>query len=85
MGLMVFLNLQAILVSMVLSSSPSKSPSKKLCNFLQERFGLSDNDINLGIRHSENEHAPLPIILWTFGIINLSQLKLTFNWLKQHE
>ncbi len=41
---------------------------------------LSENEINLGIRQSELEQAPLPIILWSFGIISLEQYQQILDW-----
>ena len=56
----------------------------KLLNFLKQKVGLSEEAINLGLRQSELEQAPLPIILWSFGLITLKQYQDVLNWEKDH-
>ena len=66
---------------MVLTSHLQKEPSEKFFRFLEHEVGLTTDAINLGIRYSIKENAPLPIVLWSFGLINLVQLQLIFSWL----
>ena len=51
-----------------------------LLKFLRQKIGLSENALNLGIRQAELEQAPLPIILWSFGLLNLSQYQEVLDW-----
>ena len=52
----------------------------ELINFLQQRLGLSGSALTLGLRQAELEQAPLPIVLWSFGLLSLDQLQQVFDW-----
>ena len=65
---------------MVVCSHPQPVPSEALQRFLQRRLGLSTNALNLGLRQAELEQAPLPIVLWSFGLLSLEQLQQVFDW-----
>ena len=65
---------------MVVCSHPQLAASKDLRDFLIGRLGLSSNALNLGIRQAELEQAPLPIVLWSFGLLNLEQLQQVLDW-----
>ncbi len=69
---------------MINTSHPQNKPSPKLIKFLRQKYNLSENALNLGIRHSELEQTPLPIILWSFGIITLLQYKEVLEWQDSH-
>tara|TARA_Y200000002_G_C22543555_1_gene605083 strand:+ start:141 stop:326 length:186 start_codon:yes stop_codon:yes gene_type:complete len=60
-------------------------PSEALQRFLQRRLGLSTNALNLGLRQAELEQAPLPIVLWSFGLLSLEQLQQVFDWQNAQE
>ena len=64
---------------MVVCSHPQPAASKDL-DFLIGRIGLSSNAMNLGLRQAELEQAPLPIVLWSFGLLNLEQLQQVLDW-----
>ena len=70
---------------MVVCSHPQPAPSEALLQFLQQRLGLSANAINLGIRQAELEQAPLPIVLWSFGLLSLDQLQQVLDWQNAQE
>ena len=65
---------------MVVCSHPQPAASEALQDFLRRRLGLSCNALNLGLRQAELEQAPLPIVLWSFGLLNLDQLQQVFDW-----
>ena len=65
---------------MVVCSHPQPLPSEALLHFLQRRLGLSDNALNLGLRQAELEQAPLPIVLWSFGLLSLEQFQQVLDW-----
>ncbi len=67
---------------MITNSHPQSPPSDLLINFLIQKLGVSKNAIDLGIRQSQLEQAPLPIILWSFGLITLSQYQTVLDWQK---
>ncbi len=65
---------------MVISSSPQPPPSHALLRYLRQELGLSDNALQLGLRQSEQEQAPLPVVLWRFGLITLEQFDQVLCW-----
>ena len=65
---------------MVLCSHRQPPPSDSLLQFLQRRLGLSPSALELGQRQAELEQAPLPIVLWSFGLLSLNQLEEVFDW-----
>ncbi len=70
---------------MVVSSHPQPKSSPQLLNFLQQKVGLTDNAINLGLRQAEIEQAPLPVVLWSFGLLNLTQYQQVLDWEINHK
>ena len=70
---------------MVQSSDPQPSPSPLLLQFLRERLGLSEKALQLGKRQSELEQAPLPVVLWRFGLLSLSQYQQVLDWVRDQE
>ena len=65
---------------MVMSSQQQPPATDALLQFLQRRLGLSPSALELGQRQAELEQAPLPIVLWSFGLLNLQQLEDVFDW-----
>jgi hypothetical protein len=65
---------------MVISSSPQPPPAQALLRFLRNQLGLSESAIAMGIRQSEVEQAPLPVVLWRFGLISLEQFEQVLDW-----
>ena len=59
-------------------------PSEELCNFIIAKFGISNSALQLGVKRSTLENAPLPIVMWSYGLITLSQLKILLLWLKDN-
>ena len=68
------------MAAMVISSSPQQPPSEALLRQLRQELGLSDSALSLGLRQAELEQAPLPVVLWRFGLISLEQLDQVFGW-----
>jgi hypothetical protein len=68
---------------MVISSSPQPPPAQALLRFLRNQLGLSESAIAMGIRQSEVEQAPLPVVLWRFGLISLEQFEQVLDWQDQ--
>ena len=65
---------------MVMSSLRQPPATDALLKFLQRRLGLSPSALELGQRQAELEQAPLPIVLWSFGLLSLQQLEDVFDW-----
>jgi len=65
---------------MVISSSPQPPPTPALLQFLRQQLGLSESALELGIRQSLLEQAPLPVVLWRYGLISLEQFTRLLDW-----
>lgn len=65
---------------MVISSSPQPPPPSALIRFLRNQLGVSDSALELGIRQSSLEQAPLAVVLWRFGLISLEQYIQLLDW-----
>lgn len=66
---------------MVITSSPQGPPPEALITFLRHQIGLNDRSLELGLRQSQLEQAPLPVVLWRFGLISLDQYAQVLDWL----
>ena len=71
---------QARVATIVMSSQRQPPATDALLQFLQRRLGLSPSALELGQRQAELEQAPLPIVLWSFGLLSLQQLEDVFDW-----
>ena len=69
---------------MINSSQPINPPSDKLCDFIINKLGISQSALELGIKRSFVENTPLPIVMWTYGLITHSQLRAILIWLKNN-
>ena len=69
---------------MINSSNAIHSPSDELCNFIIDKLGISHNALELGLKRCYLENAPLPIVMWSYGLITLYQLKIILSWLKDN-
>ncbi|MEB3276377.1 MAG: DUF2949 domain-containing protein [Cyanobacteriota bacterium] len=68
---------------MVISTTPQPPPSPALLRYLRQQQGLSESALALGLKQAEQEQAPLPVVLWRFGLITLEQLDAVFGWQDQ--
>ena len=69
---------------MIITSHTQPKPNPALIKFLQTKLDLTEDALRLGLRQEELEQAPLPIVLWSFGLLNLSQYQEVLNWEKNH-
>lgn len=53
-----------------------------LIRFLQDDLAVSQDSINMALRHCEQDPGPLPMVLWQYGLINLEQLEKIYDWLE---
>jgi hypothetical protein len=70
---------------MVISSDPQPKACAELLAYLQGKLGLSANAINLGLRQAELEQAPLPVVLWSFGLLSLQDYQDVLDWQQAQE
>ncbi|MBM5797889.1 MAG: DUF2949 domain-containing protein [Cyanobacteria bacterium M_surface_7_m2_040] len=68
---------------MVISTTPQPPPAPALLRYLRQQLGLSESALALGLKQAEQEQAPLPVVLWRFGLISLEQLDAVFSWQEQ--
>tara|TARA_Y100001968_G_scaffold289573_1_gene292686 strand:- start:764 stop:973 length:210 start_codon:yes stop_codon:yes gene_type:complete len=61
-----------------------KPPSDKLCKFIIDKLGISESALELGVKRCSMENTPLPIIMWSYGLITLSQLNTILLWLRDN-
>jgi hypothetical protein len=54
----------------------------ELIHFLQHDLALSTSEIGMLLRRQETEQAPIPMLLWQYGLISLEQLGQVFDWLE---
>jgi hypothetical protein len=69
---------------MVISTSPQSPPPEALLRYLRSSIGLGDSALALGLRQSQQEQAPLAVVLWRFGLISLEQLDQVLAWQDQN-
>tara|TARA_Y100001968_G_C19057404_1_gene572114 strand:+ start:156 stop:365 length:210 start_codon:yes stop_codon:yes gene_type:complete len=69
---------------MINTSKKINPPSKELCDFIIIRLGISQSALDLGIKRSSLENAPLPIVMWTYGLVTLDQLNQILSWQKNN-
>lgn len=65
---------------MVITTSPQPVPAEALQRFLRHQIGLGESALALGLRQAQLEQAPLPVVLWRFGLISLEQFDQVLAW-----
>ena len=65
---------------MINTSKKINPPSEKLCDFIIMKLGISQSALDLGIKRSCLENSPLPIVMWTYGLVTLDQLNQILSW-----
>tara|TARA_B100000214_G_scaffold347511_1_gene298904 strand:- start:473 stop:682 length:210 start_codon:yes stop_codon:yes gene_type:complete len=69
---------------MINNTNSIDKPSEELCNFIMDKLGISQEALELGIKRCSLENSPLPIVMWSYGLITLSQLEMILSWLKDN-
>ena len=69
---------------MINNTNSIDKPSEELCNFIIDKLGISQEALELGIKRCSLENSPLPIVMWSYGLITLSQLEMILSWLKDN-
>ena len=57
--------------------------SKNMINFLLNDIGLEESSIELGIKLSMRNNTPLPILLWSYGMLTIEELDKLYSFLFQ--
>jgi hypothetical protein len=50
-------------------------------HFLKHDLAISESSLSLALRQWEQSHAPMPMILWQYGLVTLEQLDRIYDWL----
>ena len=69
---------------MISTNRSINKPSEELCNFIVDKLGISESALELGVKRSSLENSPLPIVMWSYGLITISQLQIILFWLKDN-
>ena len=69
---------------MINTSNSINPPTDELCNFIIDKLGISQSALDLGVKRCSLENSPLPIVMWSYGLITLSQLKIILLWLNDN-
>ena len=57
--------------------------NKKIISFLREEIRIEESSIELGVKLSTKKNPPLPILLWSYGIITIEELDNLYTFLFQ--
>ena len=55
--------------------------SKEMINYLSSEVGLEESSIELGIKLSIKNNTPLPILLWSYGMLTIEELDKLYSFL----
>tara|TARA_Y100001968_G_C19433082_1_gene758118 strand:- start:1224 stop:1433 length:210 start_codon:yes stop_codon:yes gene_type:complete len=69
---------------MINTSNSIYPPSEELCNFITDKLGINQSALELGLKRCYLENTPLPIVMWSYGLITISQLEIILIWLKEN-
>ena len=57
--------------------------SREIIIYLFNVLGLDESTIELGIKLSIKNNTPLPILLWSYGILTIEELDKLYSFLFQ--
>ena len=57
--------------------------SKEMIIYLFNVLGLDESTIELGIKLSLKNNIPLPILLWSYGMLTIEELDKLYSFLFQ--
>ena len=58
--------------------------SKEMIFYLFNEIGLDESSIELGLKLSMRNKTPLPILLWSYGMITIEELDNLYSFLFQN-
>ena len=56
---------------------------KEMIIYLFNELGLEESSIELGIKLSIKNNTPLPILLWSYGMLTIEELDKLYSFLFQ--
>jgi len=60
-----------------------KNLSKNILIYLIDEIGLDESSIELALKLSLRNNTPLPIILWSYGMLTIEELDKLYTFLFQ--
>ena len=57
--------------------------SREMILYLFNEVGLEESSIELGIKLSIKNNTPLPILLWSYGMLTIEELDKLYSFLFQ--
>ena len=57
--------------------------SKNIIIYLIDEIGLDESSIVLGLKLSIRNNTPLPILLWSYGMLTIEELDKLYSFLFQ--
>ena len=57
--------------------------SREMIIYLFDVLGLDESTIELGIKLSIKNNTPLPILLWSYGMLTIEELDKLYSFLFQ--
>ena len=57
--------------------------SREMIFYLFNEVGLEESSIELGIKLSKKNNTPLPILLWSYGMLTIEELDKLYTFLFQ--
>ena len=57
--------------------------SREMIIYLFDEIGLEESSIELGIKLSIKNNTPLPILLWSYGMLTIEELDKLYSFLFQ--
>ena len=61
----------------------NNSVSREMIIYLFNELGLEESSIELGIKLSIKNNTPLPILLWSYGMLTIEELDKLYSFLFQ--
>ena len=55
--------------------------NRKIIYFLIDEIGIEESSIELGLKLSIKNNTPLPILLWSYGILTIEELDHLYTFL----
>ena len=59
----------------------NKYVSKKMIIYLFNELGLEESSIELGLKLSIKNNIPLPMLLWSYGMLTIEELDKLYSFL----
>ncbi len=61
----------------------NKKIYKEMIVYLFNEVGLEESSIELGLKLSKKNNSPLPILLWSYGMLTIEELDKLYSFLFQ--